>query len=211
MDIKLKSEDSLPESASPSLRNHETLTSLRRVDESALPALARSVVETFTLERRIIEAPSVPQTSLLNEKAACFISIKTFERELRGCVGTIEPGCSTLAEEIIANAIKAATRDPRFPTISAAELPFLHYSVDVLSRPEPARFDELDPKTFGVIVEDGFGLRRGLLLPDIEDIKTAAQQIQVAARKAEIPLGDPLKLYRFRVRRFSESLYNFNS
>jgi AmmeMemoRadiSam system protein A len=123
---------------------------------------------------------------------------------LRGCIGTIEPTQKSLAEEIIANAISAATRDPRFPPVSVEELSYLRYSVDVLYEPEPATFDDLDPKIYGVIVEDMSGTRRGLLLPDIEGVKMASQQVEIAARKAGIKPGAPLKLSRFRVERFSE-------
>jgi AmmeMemoRadiSam system protein B len=116
-------------------------------DESeALPALARLAVETFTREGRQIETPS----SLLPERAACFVSIKTLAGELRGCIGTIEPVRESLAEELVANAINAATRDPRFPPVTSDELPHLRYSVDVLSAPEPTSLEELDPKIYGV-------------------------------------------------------------
>ncbi len=143
---------------------------------------------------------SLPAT--LHRPAACFVSIKTNGVDLRGCIGTIEPAHKTLAAEIIANAANAATRDPRFPPVAVAELPYLRYSVDVLSEPEPAQLDELDPKIYGVIVEDESGLRRGLLLPDLEGISTVDQQIAVAARKAGIPHTAPLRLFRFRVERF---------
>lgn len=175
-------------------------------DESLPPALARRAVETFTLERRIIKTPPSPSSELLNEPAACFVSIKTLDRRLRGCIGTIQPAKSTLAEEIIVNAISAATRDPRFPPVSGEELPSLRYSVDVLGKPEAARFEDLDPAEFGVIVEDSTGLRRGLLLPAIEGVETALEQVQIAARKAGISDGEPLQLYRFRVRRFREAV-----
>jgi MEMO1 family protein len=166
-----------------------------------LPALARLAVETFVREGRIIDKPAVT-SALLQERAACFVSIKTAEGDLRGCIGTIEPLKETLGEELIANAVSAATRDPRFPPVAPTELAHLRYSVDVLSEPEPARFEELDPALYGVIVEDEAGLRRGLLLPDIEGIETATQQVEIAMRKAGIAPGSPLKLSRFRVERF---------
>ncbi|HEX8476474.1 MAG TPA: AmmeMemoRadiSam system protein A [Pyrinomonadaceae bacterium] len=175
--------------------------------EAMLPALARRSVETFVRERRVIAPPPVPGSSILLRKAACFVSIKTNLKELRGCIGTIEPYHETLAEELIANAVSAATRDPRFPPVAEAELPRLRYSVDVLSDPEPTRFEDLDPSNFGVIVEDETGARRGLLLPDIEGIETASQQVEIAARKAGIMQGTPLKLFRFRVRRFGEGTH----
>ncbi|HEX8776285.1 MAG TPA: AmmeMemoRadiSam system protein A [Pyrinomonadaceae bacterium] len=165
-----------------------------------LPALARRAVETFVSEGRVIEPPA----ETFDQPAACFVSIKTIEGELRGCIGTIEPVKPSLAQELIANAINASMRDPRFPPVRAEELPRLRYSVDVLSAPEPATFEELDPETYGVIVEDEAGLRRGLLLPDLKGIETAGQQVDIAARKAGIVPGTPLRLSRFRVERFRE-------
>jgi AMMECR1 domain-containing protein len=74
----------------------------------------------------------------------------------------------------------------------------------VLSAPEPAEFDDLDPKVYGVIVEDESGAYRGLLLPDLQGVETARQQVDIAARKAGIAPGTPLRLSRFRVERFRE-------
>ncbi len=163
--------------------------------------LARRAVEFFVREERLLDVPS-SLSATLARPAACFVSIKTNGVDLRGCIGTIEPVHKTLAEEIIANAASAATRDPRFPPVAAAELPFLRYSVDVLSVPEPAQLEELDPKIYGVIVEDESGLRRGLLLPDLEGVSTVDQQVSIAARKAGIPTTATLRLFRFRVERF---------
>src|SRR5262249_26564877 len=131
-------------------------------------------------------------------------SLKTREGNLRGCIGTIEPTYDTLAQEVIANAVNAATRDPRFVPVAADELPQLQYSVDVLSATEPARFEDLDPKTFGLIVADEAGLHHGLLLPDIQGIDTAEKQVEIAARKAGIAPGTPLRFQRFQVQRFRE-------
>ena len=167
---------------------------------SELPALARRAVETFIREGRILEAPA----GMFEERAACFVSIKTVEGDLRGCIGTIEPVKETLVEELIANAINAGTRDPRFPPIAPDELPRLRYSVDVLSTPEPATFEQLDPAIYGVIVEDEKGMRRGLLLPDLKGIDSANQQVEIAARKAGIAPGTSLRFSRFRVERFRE-------
>jgi AmmeMemoRadiSam system protein A/AmmeMemoRadiSam system protein B len=170
---------------------------------SELPALARKVVETFV--RTGEQIPAVHDASgLLAERAACFVSIKTANGDLRGCIGTIEPAKQTLAEELIMNAIHAATRDPRFPPVSPDELASLVYSVDILAPPEHAVFADLDPSTYGVIVEDEAGLSRGLLLPDIEGVDTAYKQVEIASRKAGIPAGTPVKLSRFRVERFRE-------
>lgn len=173
-------------------------------DEGQIPALARTAVETYVLQRRIIKPTRFPPASLMNRPSACFVCIKTLGRELRGCIGTVEPEKETLAEELIVNAVKAATRDPRFEPVSSDELPSLRYSVDLLGRLEPAEFDDLNPSVFGVVVTNPSGSRRGLLLPAIETIRTAAEQVSIAARKAGIAADAPLKLYRFRTHRFGE-------
>jgi AmmeMemoRadiSam system protein A/AmmeMemoRadiSam system protein B len=167
-----------------------------------LPALARQTVETFVLTGKQLSPPEA--LGILSARAACFVSIKTLTGDLRGCIGTIEPAKETLAEEVIMNAVNAATRDPRFVPITADELSNLSYSVDILGVPEPTNFEDLDPAIYGVIVEDESGSFRGLLLPDIEGVDTATRQVEIAARKAGISAGSPLKLSRFRVDRYRE-------
>ncbi len=182
----------------------ETNTNLSEEKETigtSLPALARRAVETFTIEGKQIRSPA---SDLLNQLAACFVSIKTSDGDLRGCIGTIEPVKNSLGEELVMNAIHAATRDPRFPPVTKAELPELRYSVDVLSGIEPTTIEGLDPKVYGIVVEDETGTRRGLLLPDIESVETVTQQVDIASRKAGIPPGTPLKYSRFRVTRYRE-------
>ena len=166
-------------------------------------ALARSAVETFTRSGEIIDSGEAAR-GLLRMPAPCFVSLKTLDGELRGCIGTIEPSRDTLAQEIVANAISAATNDPRFDPVRIDELSNLRYSVDVLFPPEKAVMADLDPAVFGVIVEDESGARRGLLLTDIPGISDAQQQVEIAARKAGIAAGEPVKLWRFKVERFRE-------
>src|SRR5229473_7175194 len=173
------------------------------VSGAELTALARQTIEAFIKEGKLVPAPENP-SEILAQRAACFVSIKTRAGDLRGCIGTIEPEQNTLAEELIANAISAATRDPRFPPVRADELPSLKYSVDVLSQPELVRLEDLDPNVYGVIVEDQDGVRRGLLLPSLEGIDTAAKQVEIASRKAGIPPGTEVKLWRFRAERYRE-------
>ena len=168
-----------------------------------LPALARAAVEHFVREGTELNV-SVTESELLQVRAACFVSLKTLAGDLRGCIGTIEPAHDTLAAEVIANAISAATRDPRFPPVASEELSNLRYSVDVLSATESTQMEDLDPAIYGVIVEDETGLHRGLLLPALEGIDTAEKQVEIASRKAGIIPGTPIHLRRFSVSRYSE-------
>jgi AmmeMemoRadiSam system protein A/AmmeMemoRadiSam system protein B len=168
-----------------------------------LPALARQVVETFVTEGRVLAAPA-HSSELLDQRAGCFVSIKTHAGELRGCIGTVESETDTLTDEIIQNAIGAATHDPRFTPVRINELPGLRYSVDVLTQPERVKLEDLDPQVYGVIVEDRDGSRRGLLLPNLQGIETAAQQVEIASRKAGIAQGEEVQLWRFRSERYRE-------
>jgi len=165
---------------------------------SPLARLAKQTVETFVKEGKTPQPEEL--TPEMRERAGVFVSIHKLGG-LRGCIGTFEPTQANVAEEIITNAISSATRDPRFPPIAPEELKDLSYSVDVLTQPEPiASKDQLDPKKYGVIVECGF--RRGLLLPDLEEVDTVDYQINICRQKAGIMPDEPVKLYRFQVKRY---------
>lgn len=167
-----------------------------------LVRLAREAVEAYVLRGQVLDpaSPADPPGEELPPRAGCFVSIKTRDGALRGCIGTVEPTEPTLAQEVVRNAIQAATQDPRFLPVRPEELPELVYSVDILSPPEPVDGPEkLDPRRYGIIVRSG--ARRGLLLPDIEGVDTTEQQIAIAKAKAFIGPEEPVELWRFQVRR----------
>jgi len=163
-----------------------------------LAELAKETVETYVREGKINKP--VGLTPEMQDKAGVFVSIHKLGR-LRGCIGTFEPQHENVAGEIMENAVSSATRDPRFPSISPDELGDLDYSIDVLTKPEPVDSkDQLDPGKYGVIVEAGF--RRGLLLPDLEGVDSVDYQIEICRQKAGIMPDEPVKLYRFEVKRY---------
>lgn len=136
----------------------------------------------------------------LPDRAGVFVTL-TVDGDLRGCIGTTGPTESSLALEIVRNAIQAGTQDPRFSPVEEEELPFIDYKVDILEEPEPVTFAQLDPRHYGVIVRKGEEF--GLLLPDLPGIATAEQQVAIACQKAGLEPGEPgIELERFRVRRF---------
>lgn len=124
--------------------------------------------------------------------------------ELRGCIGTYLPVKENVALEIIHNAIHSATQDPRFFPISTGELPQLRFSIDVLSQPETiSQKKDLDPKKYGLIVGTADG-RKGLLLPDIEGVKTVDQQIEICRAKGDISPEEKVTFKRFTVERHKD-------
>jgi len=168
-----------------------------KIHEDPYVRLARTALESYLATRKHIKPPvNLPQ-EMMTERAGVFVSIKKFG-QLRGCIGTIAPVTKNIAEEIIMNAISSGTDDPRFPPVTAAELPDLTYSVDVLSPAEPIHSPaQLDVKRYGVIVSKDY--RRGLLLPNLEGVDNVEQQIAIAKQKAGIRKDETVSLERFEV------------
>lgn len=165
-----------------------------------LPKLARQTLDAYLDGGKRLH-PDVTDP-LLAEPAACFVTLHNRYGDLRGCIGTLAPTTARLADEIVSNAISAATRDPRFPPVRKEELADLAISVDVLSEPEVATKADLDPKRYGVIVKKG--LQRGVLLPDLDGVDSVDQQLAIACRKAGINPTGSYDIERFTVTRHEE-------
>ncbi|MDD2204599.1 MAG: AmmeMemoRadiSam system protein A [Bacteroidales bacterium] len=159
--------------------------------------LAKYSLETYINTGKRATMPADLPKEMLNKKAGVFVSLKEYG-QLRGCIGTIAPVTSSVAAEIMCNAVSAGCEDPRFDAVKSKELPLLVYSVDILDDPEDIDdASQLDVKRYGVIVSNG--LKRGLLLPNIEGVDTVQQQIDIARRKAGIDIDKPIHLQRFEV------------
>ena len=161
-------------------------------------ALAVQTISQWVKTHRRISVPDGLPAVMLEERAGAFVSIHEYG-ELRGCIGTISAVRKNIAEEIIANAISACSRDPRFDPVREDELPYLELSVDILSEAEEIPdASMLDVKRYGVIVstEDG---RRGLLLPNLDGVDTVDEQISIALRKGGISEYESYQLERFEV------------
>ena len=163
-----------------------------------LVRLAHDTVESYVREGRVPD-PVLPPGPW-PERAGVFVSLHNKDGSLRGCIGTIAPTCPTLAEEIVRNAVSAATQDPRFYPVRPEELEGLDVSVDVLGAPEPVSdLSQLDPKRYGIIVRTSDG-RQALLLPDLEGVDTVEEQIAITCRKGGIdPVRDRYTIERFEV------------
>ena len=161
--------------------------------------LAKKSIEAYIREGKTLQL-SDPLPPELSGKAGVFVCLKK-NGELRGCIGTFLPACDSIASETILNAISAATKDPRFYPVKEDELDELSYTVDVLSCPEKVSdLSGLDPQKYGIIVVSGN--RRGLLLPDIQGVDTAEEQLRITRMKAGILPHEDVEIYRFEVQRY---------
>lgn len=169
----------------------------------ALPAVAREAVAA-ALERRAARTLPQPQ-GVLAQRAPVFVTLRRrSDGSLRGCIGSLEAMCEHLVAETANRARAAALEDKRFPPVRAEELADLRFEVSVLSAfMEVQTMEELEPRSYGVVVSDGVD-RRGVLLPGIEGVDTAAEQVEIARRKAGIAAGALLRLQRFRVHKVEE-------
>jgi AmmeMemoRadiSam system protein A len=184
--------------------NKKEILDQKKKDEDPYVRLARYSLENYiTMGKRIRRKDledgnwSDLEDAMFNKQAGTFVSIHK-DGQLRGCIGTILPTCSCIADEIMQNAISAGTNDPRFPMIKEDELPYLEMSVDVLDAPEPIDSpDQLDVKRYGVIVSHG--RKRGLLLPNLDGVDSVEQQIDIARQKGGIREDEDYSLERFEV------------
>jgi len=168
-----------------------------REQQDAYVQLARRTIEEYTRTGKKLAVPKELPEEMIKQRAGVFVSIKKSGR-LRGCIGTIQAVQTSIAEEIIENAISAASRDPRFSPIKPEELEWLTISVDVLGETERiTSLEELDVKRYGVIVTKGY--KRGLLLPNLEGVDTIEEQVAIAKQKAGIKEEEEVELERFEV------------
>jgi len=109
----------------------------------------------------------------LEAPAAAFVTLHTRSGDLRGCIGSLMARRS-LIEDVRSNALAAAFEDPRFPRLTADELPGIVIEVSVLTAPEPLAYADaqelvhkLTPNIDGVILEQGW--HRATFLPQVWD------------------------------------------
>ena len=158
-----------------------------------------------------VDLDPLPET--LQKDGASFVTL-TLGGQLRGCIGSIEPR-RPLALDVQENALGAAFRDPRFPSLSEAEFVRVKIEVSVLTRPEPLDysgsedlFAKLRPFVDGVIIQRGW--QRATFLPQVwEKLPTPQEFLASLCMKAGLPPDDyarpGLEVLTYQVEKFEES------
>jgi hypothetical protein len=156
-------------------------------------------------------SPLHPPDTWLAQTAATFVTLSK-DAKLRGCIGSLEAH-RPLRDDVAANAIAAAFRDPRFPALTAGEWPNCSVEVSLLSRPRTIRFaDEPDLLAQVRAGEDGIILehagKRATYLPQVwEGLPDKQRFFAELKRKAGIPPETGLvrcKVRRYRVAKWKE-------
>ena len=131
---------------------------------NALLRLARRAMEIYLEEGRKAKRGRDYGDVALEPRGA-FVTLKTKDGELRGCIGTILP-VGPLDETVARMAVAAAAQDPRFEPVRGGELQRLRIEISALTVPKPvpdAR--SIETGRHGLIVTRGS--RKGLLLPQV--------------------------------------------
>ncbi|HRD33260.1 MAG TPA: AmmeMemoRadiSam system protein A [Rhodocyclaceae bacterium] len=176
---------------------------------ATLPALARRAIERHLAGSERLVPGDDPR---LRARGASFVTLDK-AGELRGCMGSTRPQ-RPLGEDLVANAISAATADPRFPPVDAAELAGLRIEVSVLSAPEFIDFaderalcESLRPGVDGLILFAG--CRNATFLPQVwEQLPDPAMFFAALKQKAGLAPDRParnLMAARYTVDTWSES------
>ncbi len=184
---------------------------------TALLALARQAIERAILPQQqghvseLASGTHVDVQRHLQAQGASFVTL-TQNEQLRGCIGTPE-AWRPLTEDVQANAVAAALRDPRFAPLQAQEWPHTRVEVSVLSSLEPMAFaDEADalaqlrPGVDGLVLT--CGRHRATFLPQVwEQLPDPASFVTQLKRKAGLPAhfwAPDLQLQRFTVSKWKE-------
>ncbi len=153
----------------------------------------------------------LPRSDWLEEPGATFVTL-TLNDQLRGCIGSLEAH-RPLIDDVRANAVASAFRDPRFPPLSKEEFAHVVIDVSLLSPPQPIRFSseqdalaQLNPGRDGVTLE--FGLHRATYLPQVwAQLPQPQAFLAHLKNKAGLPedfWSDELRLSHYTVQKWYE-------
>jgi AmmeMemoRadiSam system protein B/AmmeMemoRadiSam system protein A len=156
--------------------------------------------------------PAAAAPAWLQTPGACFITL-TQKGLLRGCIGSLQVHRS-VSEDVQANAVAAALRDPRFPPLNAADLAGIEVEVSLLSPTEPLSFSSeadalarLRPGIDGLVFE--YGAHRSTFLPQVwVQLPRPADFLGQLKRKAGLGgdfWADGVRLSRYTVRKWTEA------
>lgn len=149
-----------------------------------------------------LQSSSLPKSKHKTPSQPLFVTLRTPNGALRGCIGHLNTQHKTIEEEVADCALAAGLKDPRFPPVQLKDIAGLQIEISILEAPEPVNnLRELDPQAYGVIVTNG--ARRGVLLPAITGVDTVDDQLRITRQKAGIPSSEPITIERFMVLKIS--------
>jgi AmmeMemoRadiSam system protein A len=155
-------------------------------EKPVLLALANEALAAHLHGRRATPPGDRGRTPRLLAPGAAFVTLRTKDGDLRGCIGTTRFE-RPLREVVGTLAVSAATEDHRFPAVTRDELPGIELSISVLTPLEVANTDAIEIGRHGLVVRAAG--RSGLLLPQVASERgwTARTFLAQTCQKAGLP------------------------
>lgn len=185
-------------------------------DGPFLVQVAREAIENYVNFGQIDKLlDNLPPHLMLKRGVFVTINMKVNgEKLLRGCIGYPRP-ILPLVESIRDVAIKAASEDPRFPSLSPIDLDQIQIEVNILSAPEMIKVKKpIEYPNMVQVGRDGLMLEwsggSGLLLPQVAEEQGWDSEdflcniCMKAGASADLWLLPGVKLYKFSSQVYSE-------
>lgn len=177
--------------------------------KTLLLQIARDAISKWLDGEKSSSVENMPN-ELMVERAT-FVTLE-IDDQLRGCIGMLE-ACRPLAEDVAKNACAAAFNDPRFPSLSRAELDSLEIHISILSPPEEMTFSseadllaQIRPGVDGLILQEG--THRGTFLPSVwEELPQKEQflaHLKFKAGLSGVYWSNTLQVFRYTTEYFGE-------
>jgi AmmeMemoRadiSam system protein A len=172
-------------------------------DEVRLLVLAHDSVAHGLRHQSALALDAAGESPALRALGASFVTLRAHDGTLRGCVGTLERA-RALAEDVVANAFRAAFHDPRFAPVAAGELDALMLTLAILGEPERIEVASaedlaarLRPGADGLILRQG--ARRATFLPEVwESLREPSAFVRALEQKAGIASWNaPVEAFRY--------------
>lgn len=160
-------------------------------DKAALLAYARQAVIAA------VTGTDPPHPRESNAVKPVFVTIE-IGGNVHGCRGSLDTRTQSLESEIVLAAQSAAAHDPRYTPISVKQLADFKVTITIVESKQPIK------GVAGLVPADGLALQSGsqwgIVLP--WEGKDPSTRLKWAFRKAGVPEGSSISLFRLVAERF---------
>lgn len=178
------------------------MSPLSKEERRELLAIARRAIFESIVNKKEWVPP--PGKGTLAELRGAFVTLELRGR-LRGCLGQAEPA-GPLSQTVARCAASAASEDPRFSAVKAAEISELKIEISALTPLVSITPEQIEIGRHGLLVEQG--RKHGLLLPQVpvERKWTAKRFLEETCEKAGLS-RDAWKESRVRIFGFTAEIF----
>ncbi|MEW6042190.1 MAG: AmmeMemoRadiSam system protein B [Elusimicrobiota bacterium] len=167
---------------------------------------ARKSIECFLKDKSSLKI-SLSEKPEFNVPGAVFVTL-TKNKNLRGCIGTMEPK-TTVLDAVVHFAVSSAFEDPRFPAVNSSEISGIKIEISILSPLKRVdSYKDIQEKKHGVYIKKGY--LSGTYLPQVwEHFKTKEEFLSSLCHEKAGLSGDAWKdksteIYVYTVDAFEE-------